>query len=57
MFHSICGLPAIYTLSQEFLTRFHSEWVVRLNGKFLLSHENDAVAKEMARIHSSMKGA
>lgn len=53
---SILNLDARYTISQEFLSHFYPEWVIRLDGAFILSHDNEAVAKNLARVHSGMKG-
>lgn len=55
MTYSIQNLPATYTLTQEFLTRFHSEWVIRLEGKFLFSSSDEGIAKQMAKFHCDMQ--
>lgn len=51
MYHSIVGLDARYTLSQEFITFVAAKWVVRFNGKFIAFAENRVDAEELARIH------
>lgn len=52
---SIINLPAIYTIALEFVNSIASaEYVIRLNGKFILSHPVEAVAKNLARVHAEL---
>jgi hypothetical protein len=49
--YSIVNLDAQYTVSQEYSEDWFIRFVVRFNGKFLVSHPLREAAEKLARTH------